>query len=419
MDYFNSRPSARGDISTGLINPLKSLFQFTPLREGRRLRRSQQRLSHLFQFTPLREGRRVRTFVFVAGNISIHAPPRGATHRQSAGNCSKSNFNSRPSARGDRKSGGLESVYNISIHAPPRGATRWAQHVGVDGQISIHAPPRGATKLQVTQIHSKNISIHAPPRGATKAMNMKKRFLNFNSRPSARGDHRQTPLFRRRRISIHAPPRGATSPPHEYTQIFGAFQFTPLREGRHVIPPGTAVIHHFNSRPSARGDARRSQRRRGIRISIHAPPRGATHRGSECFRAQVISIHAPPRGATEVTLKSKWKCIQISIHAPPRGATACPLEAVFVAIISIHAPPRGATAASSIVRGLASYFNSRPSARGDLSTLAGFTTIQISIHAPPRGATRWLAYAPYSTYISIHAPPRGATAGMEGVLRMD
>ena len=123
MDYFNSRPSARGDISTGLINPLKSLFQFTPLREGRR----------------------VRTFVFVAGNISIHAPPRGATHGARKNMLHRMNFNSRPSARGDRKSGGLESVYNISIHAPPRGATRWAQHVGVDGQISIHAPPRGAT----------------------------------------------------------------------------------------------------------------------------------------------------------------------------------------------------------------------------------------------------------------------------------
>ena len=145
MDYFNSRPSARGDISTGLINPLKSLFQFTPLREGRRLRRSQQRLSHLFQFTPLREGRRVRTFVFVAGNISIHAPPRGATHRQSAGNCSKSNFNSRPSARGDTW-----------------GAKKYASQ----------------DEFQFTPLRE----------GRPEIWRTGKRLQHFNSRPSARGD---------------------------------------------------------------------------------------------------------------------------------------------------------------------------------------------------------------------------------------
>ena len=177
-----------------------------------------------------------------------------------------------------------------------------------------------------------------------------------------------------RLISIHAPPRGATS------------KRTSTRK----------QFLNFNSRPSARGDF----------------PFTNFH------EENLISIHAPPRGAT-TWIPFAQNVGQISIHAPPRGATSGGRIIDGVEIISIHAPPRGATAASSIVRGLASYFNSRPSARGDLSTLAGFTTIQISIHAPPRGATRWLAYAPYSTYISIHAPPRGATAGMEGVLRMD
>ena len=56
--YFNSRPSARGDLRTGhLVTPLDE-FQFTPLREGRRMR------------ALLRSG---------VQNISIHAPPRGAT----------------------------------------------------------------------------------------------------------------------------------------------------------------------------------------------------------------------------------------------------------------------------------------------------------------------------------------------------
>ena len=35
---------------------------------------------------------------------------------------------------------------NISIHAPPRGATRLQEAIERDVSISIHAPPRGATK---------------------------------------------------------------------------------------------------------------------------------------------------------------------------------------------------------------------------------------------------------------------------------
>ena len=35
-----------------------ALFQFTPLREGRRMGERQEWLNVLFQFTPLREGRR-------------------------------------------------------------------------------------------------------------------------------------------------------------------------------------------------------------------------------------------------------------------------------------------------------------------------------------------------------------------------
>ena len=57
-NYFNSRPSARGDAALGAgAGALVGLFQFTPLREGRR-----SRLCDL------------QTFF-----ISIHAPPRGAT----------------------------------------------------------------------------------------------------------------------------------------------------------------------------------------------------------------------------------------------------------------------------------------------------------------------------------------------------
>ena len=79
-DNFNSRPSARGDV----IMITKGFPQ------------------RVFQFTPLREGRRVRVLVAaIIGAISIHAPPRGATCVFSNDDTVLKNFNSRPSARGD------------------------------------------------------------------------------------------------------------------------------------------------------------------------------------------------------------------------------------------------------------------------------------------------------------------------------
>ena len=58
-------------------------------------------VASVFQFTPLREGRRDAINDIKAERISIHAPPRGATAR-----------------------GSYDGMYrDISIHAPPRGAT--------------------------------------------------------------------------------------------------------------------------------------------------------------------------------------------------------------------------------------------------------------------------------------------------------
>ena len=55
--YFNSRPSARGDLPASKHITARKIFQFTPLREGR---------------PP-------ENLCPSAQNISIHAPPRGAT----------------------------------------------------------------------------------------------------------------------------------------------------------------------------------------------------------------------------------------------------------------------------------------------------------------------------------------------------
>ena len=122
----------------------------------------------LFQFTPLREGRRC---LYGWGSVAIF----------------------------------------ISIHAPPRGATRYPSAGRIQHGISIHAPPRGATF------------------GIVSAKNMR---MNFNSRPSARGDEK----------------------PPVLDAVTSIFQFTPLREGRLAPCLKRCSKTHFNSRPSARGD---------------------------------------------------------------------------------------------------------------------------------------------------------------------
>ena len=145
----------------------------------------------IFQFTPLREGR--RNLGFTGQNwffISIHAPPRGATASRNA-TMRRGTFQFTPLREGRR------SGRRLSRRKTP---------------ISIHAPPRGATYLLGNGVELENISIHAPPRGATSPRCPKRRASrNFNSRPSARGDAK----------------RDGEKKEHI------VFQFTPLREGRH------------------------------------------------------------------------------------------------------------------------------------------------------------------------------------------
>ena len=223
----------------------------------------------------------------IARIISIHAPPRGATCIVAGRSCTKPDFNSRPSARGDKAC--LLACLLASL-------------------ISIHAPPRGATLLRGGLLRGGLISIHAPPRGATAAAPRLRAEANyFNSRPSARGDRKAdadalaadlfqfTPLREGRRfrlsgrlhlvISIHAPPRGATRRYHRVCQGVQHFNSRPSARGD---LPTCRFLHpeiHFNSRPSARGDVIAGVFAQMVNhISIHAPPRGAT--GRKCLKTR-------------------------------------------------------------------------------------------------------------------------------------
>ena len=81
--------------------------------------------------------------------------------------------------------------------------------------------------------------------------------VNFNSRPSARGDVRR---FRKRGTpcDFNSRPSARGDCWAAGRCIFpGLFQFTPLREGRPQIPSSSSATRYFNSRPSARGDGKR------------------------------------------------------------------------------------------------------------------------------------------------------------------
>ena len=174
-------------------------------------------------------------------------------------------------------------VFEISIHAPPRGATSHGMPCLTSKSISIHAPPRGATRRCDERLEAHPISIHAPPRGATRALQFHPCYLQFQFTPLREGrlDYDElniecevfqfTPLREGRRlgwglrpfalgISIHAPPRGAT---RACVQTQRRLQTISI----HAPPRGatTAGIFdatrrpYFNSRPSARGDLTRAR----------------------------------------------------------------------------------------------------------------------------------------------------------------
>ena len=115
------RPAARATVSI-----TTNAFQFTPLREGRRQSNSSAAISAVFQFTPLREGRPSTCSPTRKSSYFNSRPSARGDLLWLSDNVCPANFNSRPSARGDCEERGSGNRQDISIHAPPRGATNQA-----------------------------------------------------------------------------------------------------------------------------------------------------------------------------------------------------------------------------------------------------------------------------------------------------
>ena len=162
----------------------------------------------------------------------------------------------------------------ISIHAPPRGATHGGGVLLVSLEmISIHAPPRGATKRHSTS-WKRSLFQFTPLREGRRKLLIYHHvgITYFNSRPSARGDAEKDYLPNPFTISIHAPPRGATENRFLDKPVL-QFQFTPLREGR-LEKSGNVSKEYV--------------------ISIHAPPRGATSRRDSLTNGRRIDFNSRP-----------------------------------------------------------------------------------------------------------------------------
>ena len=251
--YFNSRPSARGDSVRRKNSAQQKKFQFTPLREGRRIDRCL--ISRIINYTS--------------------RPSARGDGKVSPSILRNFYFNSRPSARGDPKNRRHAPRVRISIHAPPRGATfKEAQAHTI--KIFQFTPLReGRREFYMCELKRDRFQFTPLREGRRAASTHQPRSWHFNSRPSARGDPPPHDAAPRQRISIHAPPRGATH--SGLRSVWNSkFQFTPLREGRLPRRVGRPRPQDFNSRPSARGDVHHHQGNGKNCISIHAPPRGAT-----------------------------------------------------------------------------------------------------------------------------------------------
>ncbi len=164
---------------------------------------------------------------------------------------------------------------------------------------------------------------------------------NFNSRPSARGD-------------------AYTLPEH---QLLVDFNSRPSARGDEISKVLAIWLSNFNSRPSARGDQATQEIQRGIAISIHAPPRGATR--GRIRNSNTSYFNSRPSARGDHSAKIAIYCRDIFQFTPLREGRRCAGSGfAFFGHFNSRPSARGDTARRPRCY-LQSNFNSRPSARGD------------------------------------------------------
>ena len=211
------------------------------------------------------------------------------------------------------------------------------------------------------------ISIPAPPRGASQVRGKCPQGNDFNTSPSTRGFGRREgskvgwifqyqPLHEglhsvrmrsstRRYFNTSPSTRGFKA----LTSICSVtlFQYQPLHEGLRAPPSRCILSRPFQYQPLHEGLLGAGPERHGRRISIPAPPRGASCHGRSADSRQLDfntspstrgfgMLSRPRRGQVRFQYQPLHEGLQtdilrlllrmISIPAPPRGASASPLQ---------------------------------------------------------------------------------------------
>ena len=169
-----------------------------------------------------------------------------------------------------------------------------------------------------------------------------------------------------------------------------------------------------------------------VRVSIHAPARGATWTAKKMEDSN-RSFNPRPREGGDGEVYHGFPRLGVSIHAPARGATVhllavalhvdcfnprpreggdqdrCRLSCISC-MVSIHAPARGATVAGVVASGNPKKFQSTPPRGGRRHTDTRCTCAAMFQSTPPRGGRRREDEELFDFMdVSIHAPARGAT----------
>ena len=344
-------------------------FQFTPLREGRPSRRTRQecRLCD-FNSRPSARGDskkcdlaldiyisihappRGATIAFLLSSrnprISIHAPPRGATTCSPRIRWKQSNFNSRPSARGDECLTSSCPSPMISIHAPPRGATL-PDGASTTSFVAFQFTPlrEGRQSSIINGLQGDYFNSRPSARGdASRQCRASGSTTYFNSRPSARGDcsrsaRRVRPFYFNSRPSARGDGKGVAAIvlPNYFNSRPSArgdnraerrkaardiFQFTPLREGRLTMTtkPRNRVLFQFT--PLREGRQNRAVRRSMRVVFQFTPLREGRRFHAHSKNTSLAFQFTPLREGRRLRNQRLTVPPRISIHAPPRGATA-------------------------------------------------------------------------------------------------
>ena len=259
----------------------------------------------MFQFTHPRGVRLgIVPSALAEGDVSIHAPARGATYP-----CTTEEWN------------------KLFQFTHPRGVrlrhqSRWSHRC----RVSIHAPARGATNQRLRQ------------RTLPKRFNSRTRegcdaIVGFEDFEQAEFQFTHPRGVRRgeagapgggERVSIHAPARGATRV-NSFMLSKEQFQFThPRGVRRRSRSMRSRRTLRFNSRTREGCDAAWRIALRSSAVFQFTHPRGVRQDDADPFEGKIKFQFTHPRGVRQERPLCSRSRTDVSIHAPARGATSSP-----------------------------------------------------------------------------------------------